>query len=102
MSTSKKVKKDHVQLDEKKKSTEKTDKPRKVGRGSKLAFITKNIQNKLIDIISNVIVTEIVGLINDCLAWAVIADTTPDVARHEQLKVYPDKIGSGNKNACNF
>ena len=56
--------KDHIRLSEKKKSTEKIDKARKVGCGSEI-----KIQKKLIDIISKEIVAEIVGLIYDCIKY---------------------------------
>ena len=82
-----KVKTEHERIDAKLESKKKGDNGRKVGRGSKLSFMSKSIQNTLIDIISKEIVAEIVTLIENCLSWAVIADTTPDVARHEQLSL---------------
>ncbi|XP_066933569.1 zinc finger MYM-type protein 1-like [Clytia hemisphaerica] len=78
---------EHIRLEKKKEGTKKGNKERKFGRGSKLTFLSKDIQNKLIDFISKEIVVEIFGLISNCIAWAVIADTTPDVARHEQLSL---------------
>eukprot|EP00794_Sanderia_malayensis_P013730 gene13730-15162_t len=57
------------------------------GRGSKLTFLSKSSQNTVINIIGEEIVSEIVKMIRDCRAWALIADTTPDVSKHEQLSI---------------
>ena len=59
----------------------------KVGRGKKLTFLSMTTQNKIIDIIGNEIAAEISLRIKDCRAWALIADTTPDITKHEQLSV---------------
>ena len=82
-----KVENEHRQREEKKNGSKKGEPSGRFGRGSKLTFLSKDIQNKLIGIISKEIVSEIVTLVNDCMAWALIADTTPDVAKHEQLSV---------------
>ncbi|XP_066919235.1 zinc finger MYM-type protein 1-like [Clytia hemisphaerica] len=82
-----KVEQEHQRLERKKEGTEKGDKARKLGRGSKVTFLSNDTQNKLIDIISQEIVREIVDLIQDSAAWAIIADTTPDVEKHEQLSL---------------
>ncbi len=57
------------------------------GTGSKLTFLSKNSQNTVINIIGEEIASEIVKMIRDCRAWALIADTTPDVSKHEQLSI---------------
>ncbi|XP_066922182.1 zinc finger MYM-type protein 1-like [Clytia hemisphaerica] len=82
-----KVEKEHRRLEKKKEGTVKGDKAHKFGRGSKVTFLSNDIQNKLIDIISNEIVKEIVSLVQGSIAWAIIADTTPDVEKHEQLSL---------------
>ena len=74
-----KVRKDHEKI--------KSDAKQKVGRGNKVTFMSKNTQNKLIDIIGNEIVNEIVGYIENCIGWSMMIDTTPDVARKEQLSI---------------
>ena len=61
--------------------------PKLKGRGSKLTFLSNRTQNKMIDIVSSAIKTEISRQINDGLAWALMADTTPDVSRQEQLSI---------------
>ena len=78
---------DHREMAEKKKGSKKEDKIRRFGRGSKLTFMSNDIQNKLIDIISKEIALEIVNLMKGSVAWALIADTTPDVSKHEQLSL---------------
>ena len=80
-----KVETEHRRLEEKKEGSVKGSKTRKFGRGSKTTFLSNDSQNKLVDIISKEIVREIVDLIKDSVAWALIADTTPDVSKHEQL-----------------
>ena len=72
-----KVEVQHQKLEERKANTEKGDKRRKAGRGSKLTFLSNDTRNKLIAIIA----TESVR--GDCMAWALIADTTPDATKHE-------------------
>ena len=81
------VERDHCDLEAKKKGNKKGDKAHRFGRGSKLTFLSNDIQNKLIDIISKEIAKEVVNLIKDSVAWAVIADTTPDVSKHEQFSL---------------
>ena len=53
------------------------------GRGSKLTFLSNDTQNNLINIIGKEIASQIVKGIGRCRAWALIADTTPDVSHHE-------------------
>ena len=73
-----KVENDHSEMEEKKKGSKKGDKIRRFKRGSKLTFMSNDIQNKLIDIIiSKEIALEIVSLIKGSAVWALIADTTP-------------------------
>ena len=56
------------------------------GRSSKLTFTSAtNTQNNLINIIGKEIASQIVKEIGSCRAWALIADTTPDVSHHQQL-----------------
>ena len=57
------------------------------GRGSKLTFLSKTSQNAVINIIGEEIASEIVKMIRDCRAWALIADTTPDINKYEQLSI---------------
>ena len=57
------------------------------GRGSKLTFLSNDTQNNLINIIGKEIASQIVKEIGSCRAWALIADTTPDVSHHEQLSI---------------
>jgi hypothetical protein len=38
-------------------------------------------------VIGKLVKSAIVKSINDCKAWALIADTTPDVSHHEQLSI---------------
>ena len=66
------------------------------GRGSKLTFLGNKTQNNVIDVIGNYITSELVKRIYDCKAWALIANTTPDVSHHEQLSICVrtvDRIG---------
>ncbi|XP_066924588.1 zinc finger MYM-type protein 1-like [Clytia hemisphaerica] len=77
------VERDHIDLEAKKKG----DKARRFGRGSKLTFLSNDMQNKIIAVISKEIAKEIVNLVKDSVAWAVIADTTPDVSKHEQFSL---------------
>ena len=49
--------------------------------------MSNDIQNKLINIISKEIALEIVNLMKGSVAWALIADTTPNVSKHEQLSL---------------
>ena len=44
-----------------------------------------NTQNKIIGIVGKEISAEISSMIRDCRGWDLIADTTPDVTKHEQL-----------------
>lgn len=81
------VERDHIDLEAKKKGKKKGDKARRFGRGSKLTFLSNDMQNKIIDVISKEIAKEIVNLVKDSVAWAVIADTTPDVSKHEQFSL---------------
>jgi hypothetical protein len=57
------------------------------GRGSKLTFLSNDTQNNVINIIGREIASQIVKEIGNCRAWALIADTTPDVSHHEQLSI---------------
>ena len=57
------------------------------GRGSKLTFLSNDTQNNLINIIGREIASQIVKEIGSCRAWALIADTTPDISHHEQLSI---------------
>ena len=57
------------------------------GRGSLLTFFSNDIQNKVIQVISNLITDQIVQAITECIAWALIADTTPDIVHHEQVSI---------------
>ena len=74
-------------MEEKKKGSKKGDKICRFGRGSKPTFTSNDIQNKLIDIISKEISLEIVNLMKGSIARALIADTTLDVSKHEQLSL---------------
>lgn len=80
----KKVEIEHRKMDEKKRLPKKRDKARKFGEGSKLTFLSNDMQNKTTNVISKEIVIQ---LIEDSVAWAVIADTTPDVSKHEQFSL---------------
>ena len=55
------------------------------GRGSKLTFLSKTTQNKLVSIISQNITNAVVKAIEHSRAWALIVDTTPDIAHNEQI-----------------
>ena len=57
------------------------------GRGSWLTFLSNDIQNKIINIIGKEISSVIVQKIHSCKAWALIADTTPDVTHTEPLSI---------------
>ncbi|CAB4011432.1 zinc finger MYM-type 1-like [Paramuricea clavata] len=58
------------------------------GRGSKLTFLSNDTrENNVIKIIGREIASQIVKEIGNCRAWALIADTTPDVSHHEQLSI---------------
>lgn len=57
------------------------------GRGDKLTFLSKDSQNKLVNIIGQEIKSVIAKKIKSCRAWALIADTTPDVTQMEQLSI---------------
>ena len=66
------------------------------GWGSKLTFLSNKTQNNVIDIIGKEITSELVKRIHECKAWALIADTTPDVSHHEQLSIcvrIVDRVG---------
>ena len=82
-----KVENDHREMEEKKKGSKKGDKTRRFGRGSKLTFMSSDIQKKHIDVTSKEIALEIVNLMKGSVAWALIAGTTPDVSKHEQLRL---------------
>lgn len=60
----------------------------KTGRGSKLTFLSNDMQNKLITIIDNEITKVIVDKIRNSIAWSVILDTTPDVTHKEQVSIF--------------
>ena len=57
------------------------------GRGSYLNFLSNDTQNKLVSIISQQITKTIVIAIEQCRAWAIIVDTTPDVTSCEQVSI---------------
>ena len=57
------------------------------GRGAKLTFLSNRSQNKIIDIITEAIKEKLCDDIRHCMAWSLIADTTPDVSRKEQLSI---------------
>ncbi|KAL5469151.1 hypothetical protein EMCRGX_G030359 [Ephydatia muelleri] len=54
------------------------------GRGSNLSNDT---QNKIVLIISHLITETIVKALQECRAWALIVDTTADIAHQEQLSL---------------
>ena len=56
-------------------------------RGRKLTFFSKSVQNKLINIIGNELTREISKMVQNCRALALIADTTPDINKHQQLSL---------------
>ena len=89
----KKVQAQHEILAKKKIGTKKRDKSRRFGRGNKLTFLSNDIQTKLIDIISKEIISVLTNMISDCMAWALIADTTPDVSKDEQLSICVRIVG---------
>ena len=55
------------------------------GRGSNLTFLSNDTQNKIVLIISQLITEKIVKALQECRAWALIVDTTADIAHQEQL-----------------
>ena len=55
------------------------------GRGSHLNFLSNDTQNKLVSIISQQTTKTIVIAIEQCRAWAIRVDTTPDVTSCEHL-----------------
>ena len=57
------------------------------GRESWLTFLSNDIQSKIINIIGKEISSVIVQKIQNRKAWALIADTTPDVTHIEQLSI---------------
>ena len=57
------------------------------GQGSKLTFLSNKTQNNVIDVIGKEITSELIKRIHECKAWALIADTTPEVSHHEQLSI---------------
>ena len=66
------------------------------GQGSKLTFLSNKTQNNVIDVIGKEITSELVNRIHECKAWALKADTTPDVSHHEQLSICArivDRVG---------
>jgi hypothetical protein len=65
------------------------------GRGLKLTFLSNDTQNNVINIIGREIASQIVKEIGNCRAWALIADTTPDVSHHRQLSICA-RIVNGN------
>ena len=74
-------------MEEKKKAIKKGDKIHHFGRGSKLTFMSNDIQSKLIDIISKETALKIINLMKDSIARALIADTTPSFSKYEQLSL---------------
>ena len=92
-----KIENNHREMEEKKAGSKKVDKIRRFGRGSKLTFMSRDIQNKLIDIISKEISLDIVNLMKGSVAWALIADTTPDVSKHEEISFYVQVISKSGK-----
>ena len=59
--------------------------------------MSRDIQNKLIDIISKEISLDIVNLMKGSVAWALIADTTPDVSKHEEISFCVQVISKSGK-----
>ncbi|CAB4028589.1 zinc finger MYM-type 1-like, partial [Paramuricea clavata] len=55
--------------------------------GFETNFPSNDTQNNVIDFIGREIASQIVKEIGNCRAWALIADTTPDVSHHEQLSI---------------
>ena len=55
--------------------------------GGHLNFLSNDTQNKLVSIISQQINKTIVIAIEQCRAWAIIVDTTPDVTSCEQVSI---------------
>ena len=73
--------------EKKKGGREEGDKIFSFGSGSKLTFKSCDIQSKVIDIINKETALEIIYLMKGSIAWALIADTTPNVSKHEQLSL---------------
>ena len=73
--------------EKKKVGREEGDKIFSFGSGSKLTFKSCDIQSKVIDIINKETALEIIYLMKGSIAWALIADTTPNVSKHEQLSL---------------
>lgn len=67
-------------------SKQANERPKVRGRGSKPTFLRNDSQNKITEIIGTAM-NKISLLIGDCIAWALMADTTPDVSRQEQLSI---------------
>ena len=88
---------DHLEKVRKKDKEMRKSQTKKVkGRGSKLTFLSNKTQNNVIDVIGKEITSELVKRIHECKAWALIADTTPDVSHHEQLSIcvrIVDRVG---------
>ena len=52
-----------------------------------LTFLSNDTQNKIVLIISQLITEKIVKALQECRAWALIVDTTADIAHQEQLSL---------------
>ena len=92
-----KVGNDRRKMEEKKKGSKKGDKTCRFGRGSKLTFMSNDIQNKHIDIIRKEISLEIINLIKGSVAQALIADPSPGVSKHERLSLCARVISKSDK-----
>ena len=66
----------------------------KKGRGSHVSFLSNTTQNNMILTISQLVTDKIVKAIEDSAAWALIADTTPDIAHHEQISICVRIVGN--------
>ena len=57
------------------------------GRGSHISFLSNTTQSNLILTISQLVMDKIVKAIENSMAWALVADTTPDIAHHKQNSI---------------
>ena len=62
-------------------------KPGRKGRGSHQSFLSNTTQNNFILTISQLVTDKILKATEDSAAWALIADTTPDVAHNKQISI---------------
>ena len=63
------------------------ERPKVLGRQSKFTFHSNDSQNKMIDMIGTATKKKISSSIEVFIAWALLADTIPDVSRYEQLSI---------------